>query len=263
MTKRGCFRMKHKTLLLPMILFGLLLLTGCSTPCEYADCDTIAEGSRYCVLHTCKEDGCKNPVVEKFSDYCEEHIPCAVEGCLEKPVDEDIYCQIHKAEMEVKKEADRKKALAKLNSTYDKFKEVTWYEPQCKPEYINRNAFYLYMGESNSETTKGHTWLRWKIVYSDDEWVFFDEIIINVDGENYTKSFDYLDVERDNNGSGVWEYVDILLEDEDIPLLKAIANSQKTSIRFQGDQYRYDREITQNEKYGIMDVLNAYELSQD
>lgn len=226
--------------------------------CPVKECyQLVAEGSSYCEKHTCKTEGCFESNLPNIN-YCSEH-GCSIEGCSNiKEADSEI-CLKHQEE----KEANRKKALAKLISTHDQFQETTWYEPQCKPEYINRNAFYLYMGESTSESTKGHTWLRWKMVYFGDEWIFFDEVIINVDGENYTKTFEYFDVEHDNNISGVWEYVDIPLEDEDIPLLKAIANSQKTLIRFQGDQNRYDREITQNEKYGIMDVLNAYELSQD
>lgn len=185
----------------------------------------------YCDKHTCATKFCANPIV-LGSKYCES-------------------CQKNKYEAEAK-EAKQEKALSKLKSKYDQFDEVTWYEPQCAPKYINANAFYIYIGK-NEYTS----WLRWKMVYFGDDWIFFDKIIINVDGENYTKTFDYSEVNRDNNAD-VWEYVDISVSNSDQELLEKIANSKKTTIRFQGDQHHYDREITQNEKYGITDVLTAY-----
>jgi len=90
-----------------------------------------------------------------------------------------------------------------------------------------------------------------------------DKIIINVDGEKYTKTFEYGEIERDNDYGDVWEYVDMSVSESDKALLKKIANSKKTVVRFEGDQYHYDKTITQNEKYGITDILTAYDYLND
>ena len=142
---------------------------------------------------------------------------------------------------------------------YDEFDETTWYYPQSAPQYINRKAFYPYIGHKDS----GSTWLRWLVVYCADDWIFFDKIIINVDGEKYTKTFEYGEIERDNDYGDVWEYVDMSVSESDKALLKKIANSKKTVVRFEGDQYHYDKTITQNEKYGITDILTAYDYLND
>lgn len=263
--------------------------------CNVDDCNNIKKGEQYCKKHQCLTEGCNNirigenyceehykcelceneryigaqyckehkcetceKVAVSGKPYCEEHA-CDVKDCVNKRlVGTSEYCSAHKAEMDAKaaaeKEAAKKKALAKLKVKYDEFEETTWYQPQSAPKYINRNAFYPYIGLSDS----GHAWLRWKMVYKGDRWIFFEKIIINIDGEKVTKTFSYSEVKRDNN-TEVWEYVDIPVTSYDISTLKSIAESTKTTIRFEGDERHYDRQITQNEKNGIKDILAAYE----
>jgi len=92
--------------------------------------------------------------------------------------------------------------------------------------------------------------------------VFFEKIIVNVDGRIFNLDFSYFEVKRDNGYSGVWEWIDIVPSSENISMLKLIADSKSTIVRFQGDDYKNDRELTQKEKKAISDVftvLDGYE----
>ena len=42
-------------------------------------------------------------------------------------------------------------------------------------------------------------------------------------------------------------------------LLRDISTSQKTIIRFEGDDYHYDMVVSDKDKQGIKEVLDAYE----
>ena len=96
--------------------------------------------------------------------------------------------------------------------------------------------------------------------YTGDSWIFFKKITVSVDGQNYVKDFDYFEVSRDNGSGDVWEYVDISPSTTDINMLRAIAASKETIVRFQGDDYHYDLTVKSSDKSAIISVLDAYSL---
>lgn len=154
-------------------------------------------------------------------------------------------------------EAAGKAAVAKLTASKDEVEGITWYEPSCYPTYKNTRCFVLpYIGEQN-----GHYWLRCKVDYAGNDWVFFTQIVINVDGvKRDTITFDYGDVVRDTAfGAKLSEVADFAPTDSQIKLLNDIANSEKTIIRFQGSDYYYDFTVSAKDKQGIKDVFAAYE----
>lgn len=160
--------------------------------------------------------------------------------------------------LDAEQEKEQQELLSKFRVKYDQVEQITWYHPSSAPQYINNNSCYIYMGKSGNDYP--YYWLRWVMSYAGNDWIFFDNVTISVDGTNYYKSFDYFDVTRDNNYGGVWEYVDIPVEEDDLEILNAIADSDQTIIRFQGDTYRYDKTVTQAEKAGIRAVLDAYDF---
>lgn len=168
----------------------------------------------------------------------------------------DAQTQYQQAEKEAK-EAAGKAAAASLKTSKDDVEGITWYEPSCYPQYNNTRCFVLpYIGEQN-----GHYWLRCKVDYAANDWVFFTQIVINVDGEKRdTVSFDYGDVTRDTAfGAKLSEVADFAPTDAQIKLLEDISNSTKTIIRFQGSDYYYDFTVPEKDKQGIKDVLAAYD----
>ena len=96
--------------------------------------------------------------------------------------------------------------------------------------------------------------------YTGDDWVFFKEVTFAVDDARYTKHVNYSDVLRDNDHGDVWEVYDTgNVYESDIEIFRAIANSTKTIIRFQGDDYNYDLTVSDKDKAAIREVLTAYE----
>lgn len=145
--------------------------------------------------------------------------------------------------------------LSYLKTEVDKVSGITWYKPSTYPYYANSRSYVLpYIGQRDSST-----WLRLKFHYTGDNWLFFEKITISIDGENYYKTYSYYDVERDNGSGDVWEWVDISPTTSDIEMLKQIANSKETIVRFQGDNYHYDLTVKSSDKTAINQVLTAYE----
>ena len=157
------------------------------------------------------------------------------------------------------KRAAGEAALKNLKTTYDKVQKLTWYQHKNEPQYTDICCYiYPYIGRMDS----GYTWLRVSLNYTDAQtdagWVFFNTVIFSVDGENTTKSFSRSDITRDND-TEVWETADFEPNASEIQLLRNIAASDETIIRFQGNEYYEDHIVTKNEKDAIVDVLAAYE----
>lgn len=146
-------------------------------------------------------------------------------------------------------------ALSKLKLNYDEFRDIKFYHCSTRPRYIDERSYFLpYIGISSS-----NKWVRIRANYTDDDWIFFENLIILVDGKRYTKSFSYSDIERDNDKGDVWEYADWTATDTDIAMLREIANSSSTKIRFSGN-YTYDLTVSSADKKAIKQVLEAYDL---
>ena len=165
-----------------------------------------------------------------------------------------------KASLDKLKEAEVTKAykvaLETLSTKTDKIEGITWYTPKQRPQYIDERCYVLpYIGQRTS-----HEWVCIRYNYTGDDWIFFEDITIWVDGQLYNKSFDYSDIHRDNASGDVWENIDVVVEDDDdIDMLWAIANSTETIVRFQGDHYRHDFTITSKDKQAIQNLLIVYE----
>lgn len=162
------------------------------------------------------------------------------------------------AELARLKEEVGKAALAKLKATEDKVQGITWYEPSEMPYYADTRSYVLpYIGKNSS-----NTWLRLRYHYTGDDWVFFKTITVLVDGERYYKLFNYFDIERDNEYGNVWEWIDEEPSDSDIEMLRAIAASNETIVRFEGDAHHYDLTVKASDKAAITTVLDAFEAAK-
>src|SRR5690554_2505874 len=86
------------------------------------------------------------------------------------------------------KEKFEKERLAnstkKLRTKYDDIKDITWYYDKGTPVYSDNNNLHLYMGKSK----EGSPWLRFKIQYTSDSWLFIENYTIKTDNQSYTIS---------------------------------------------------------------------------
>ena len=58
----------------------------------------------------------------------------------------------------------------------------------------------------------------------------------------------------------IYEWIDISATDEHIGVAKALSNSVKSTIRFQGNQYHSDKQLADDQKEGIRKILKLYKL---
>lgn len=124
---------------------------------------------------------------------------------------------------------------------------------KSSPQYANEDEFSIYI--SGTQTSVGN--IRFLARYAGSDWVFFEKIIVNVDGRVFNLEFSYFEVKRDNGSGGVWEWIDIIPSSENLVMLKQIAKSESTIVRFQGSDYKNDRELTAKEKKAIADVFTV------
>ena len=164
--------------------------------------------------------------------------------------------------IKAEKEKVIKEYSKKFNINTDKVKGITWYNPKNRPQYIDIRSYIIpYIGIRST----GAPWICIRYNYTGDDWIFWESLTIVTDNNRYTKTYSYSSIHRDNGGGDVWENYDEVLptgasmDSNNIQMLKDIAESDETIIRFQGDYYYYDLYVTKEDKTMIKDVLKLYE----
>lgn len=150
---------------------------------------------------------------------------------------------------EVRKE-EAIESLKSFHKKSDEFKEASFYRDKRTPNYTNFNFIYPYIVEKG-----GKYWLRLKMQYTADDWLFIRKAILLADGEKFYITGNW---ERDNDTS-IWEWLDISAKDSEIAILKKIANAKSSKVRYEGTKYHDDRTITSKEKDIIKKTLEIYE----
>lgn len=209
-------------------------------------------------------------VVSYFEELKQKH-PTALE--VEKNLDKyknskDILTENAmkvKAEEEKKikeKLAQEKKAeelkfasVKKLKKKKDDIDGVTWYYQPYFTHYVNSNLVSIYMGEKNNSV-----WLGLTMSYKGDNWIFFDTAYLSYDGNTIEIPFDkYEEYKSENDGGYVWEWINVIPSSNTISFLREFAKSKNAKMRLTG-KYEKTRTLTDNERKGIIDVLNAYDV---
>lgn len=259
------------------IVFGLLLLVSCGIPQEEFD-KVLAENDKLkkeieelkfgpdkllakvnLLITDSDFESAKKEIqllIEKHPTSnqafkAKELLPVIEKGILDKKENEERK----QKEKEIFEKERLANATKKLKSNYDDIKGITWYYDKGTPKYNNYNSFHLYMGKNDG----GLPWLRLKIQYASSDWLFIENYVIKTDKGSHTISTSRGEVERDNGSGGIWEWYDVSLTDELYYIIKDIINSKNVKIRHNGSQYYKDRVISEKEKQGIRNVLDAYE----
>lgn len=173
----------------------------------------------------------------------------------------DKIKELADAEEKVKKEAEKAKAeklanaTKKLRTSYDDMRDITWYYDKGTPKYRDVNSFHLYMSKSKNSTPN----LRFAIQYTASSWLFIESYIIKTDNNSYTITPTRKELERDNGYGGIWEWYDVLLDKRMYHIIKDVIQSKNAKIRYNGKQYYDDKTISQKEKMGLQNILDAYE----
>lgn len=165
----------------------------------------------------------------------------------------------HEEAERIKKQQEEKRlasALQKMRKTTDKIEGIDWYRDKASPVYTNQNGFFLYIGKQGVTAP----WLRLRIQYLAEDWLFIESFIVVADGQRFERS--RVKFERDND-SRIWEWYDESLTDADLQMIKSIIVSKEAVIRFNGRQYRKDKTITASQKAALQNVLDAYKALGD
>lgn len=159
--------------------------------------------------------------------------------------------QLKKAEEEKKA---RLKAVSKLKKKYDDINHTTWFYNPYFTHYTNTNHTSIYMGKSESSL-----WLRLKMSYEGDDWIFFDTAYLSYDGNTYYVPFDEYRDKKTENDTRVWEWIDVNVDDEMLSFLRKMVNGKSVKMRLSG-KYSHTRNLTSSEIKGIKDILIAYDV---
>lgn len=111
----------------------------------------------------------------------------------------------------------------------------------------------LYIGFNEKDQ-----WLRFKVKYYDNDWLFVDSYKVAAD--DYRWQSPKLKFERDHSSGSVWEWIDVSAKDKEIEVAKAIATSNKATIRFQGSKYYSDKVLNAEQKKSIQQIIKLFGL---
>lgn len=163
-------------------------------------------------------------------------------------------------EAQAAKENRKKELLAKTTHVYDDMDESTTVVPKgYSTRYINIDRSINVeprMILSKDGTTAV---INFVFGFEQDDWIFFENIKINVDGEVTEWDVSYGDRQTQVMNGGVAEWtvkVDGINTDL-LPTMEKIANSKTAKIRFSGSGYR-DHTVTKAEKANIKLLLELY-----
>lgn len=167
--------------------------------------------------------------------------------------------QILEAKNKAKLEEEKRSSLKKLKLEYDDVNGVSWYKQKYFTHYTNDNKTSIYLGKEKG----AQPFLRLQMSYTGESWIFFEEAYLSYDGNTKQIYFDdYKEKKSDNDGGEVWEWIDVQINDSDVEWLRNFAESKNAKMRLSG-KYTKTRNLTPQERQGIIDVINGYEYFKE
>lgn len=174
--------------------------------------------------------------------------------------EEQKIAKINKEEREkkLKKEKLRlSEATKRMRVQYDDMDGISWYYDKSSPQYASSTGLYIYIGKRNSSILP---WMRLRIQYSADNWLFVEKFKIKVDGQTFIINEEkYGEIERDSGRGDIWEWLDRGVGNSEYEIIKAVANGKDVKIRYIGKKYHVDKTITAQQKQALKNVIDAYE----
>lgn len=135
----------------------------------------------------------------------------------------------------------------------DEFSECMYVLPKNKPKYRNSNGIYCYFAYNDKEVGN----FRFVYQYYNDDWLFIQSMIFNIDGENFTIN---PDMERDCGNGHILEWFDEQIDHNVLYriLVGKIAYSKNVKIKLVGRQYSDVRTLTAAQIKSIRDTYEYY-----
>lgn len=160
-----------------------------------------------------------------------------------------------KERAEAAEKAKRMRSVNKLRKEYDDVSGITWYYNPYFKHYTNSNLVSVYMGRIGI----GKPWLRLRMSYYGDGWIFFEKAYLSYDGNTIEIPFDKYEDKKTENDSSCWEWIDVGVNDKTLRFLQAMIDGKSVKMRLSG-KYTETHTLSKNEIAGIRDVLLAYDV---
>src|SRR4030095_2253644 len=138
-----------------------------------------------------------------------------------------------------------------LNARTDDIEGTTWYSPDPADNY--KTAVYLYIGQKQT----GQPWLRWKIRYYGDDWLFIRRYRVKIDDAGAVTVLPTRDIKRENSGGSVWETFDELASNHADVLNRMLAGNT-IHLRMEGSEGHEDIQLGAEQLQRMRDVLLVF-----
>jgi hypothetical protein len=132
----------------------------------------------------------------------------------------------------------------------DKFENTVFIHHKNSSSDNNISAYIVIEGDN--------AFLRFRTSYSGSTWIFYNKIILNIDGKNYTHIVS--DVKRESHSGGnVTERSDVQVDKEIYFFLEEIYKSTTdVGLRFKGDGKMKDVKISKKIIENLRETLDLY-----
>ena len=250
--------MKNKWIIVPIILVPLVFILGGLTKIR-------SKTERYQIETKVEETSTKheNPEQDYIKAIDYELNKNNVKGAIIfTDRYENDWPESKEKIIEIKKEIENKKvemekayevSVKNVWSKKDEVRDEEYVYSKYDKNMIGYNLIIPYAVRTHSLTLA-----RFRLQYHSDNWIFFQKIILKIDDEYIEIPFEKEDKQEDTiRGNGVAEWITIPMTDEIKSVLFKVSKSKIAILRLEGRQYYDDREITENEKKGIKDVLSV------
>ncbi len=117
----------------------------------------------------------------------------------------------------------------------------------------SKSGAKLYIGLKD-----GLAWLRFKVKYYDDDWLFVNSFKVAAD--KYRWESHRVGFKRDHADGNVWEWHDYSVDAELLGVVKKLAYSKSSTIRFNGSKYYSDKVLSSEQKSALTSMLQLYSV---
>lgn len=145
-------------------------------------------------------------------------------------------------------------SMRSMRKKYDEIRGVTTYDDRRTSTYAKQLKLFFEQADDG-------TLSRPRVVlsyYHPRTWVFYSDATIKADDKQFV--YHPETTKRDNVGrnSDCWEWGEKTLDERDLEMLRAVAGSKKTIIRYNGERTS-DFIVPESQKVAIRNTLAAFE----
>lgn len=157
-----------------------------------------------------------------------------------------------KAKRAAEEKAKRLAVVNSLRKEFDDVRGITWY--YSKKLGSGYNHCFAYIGKNKTDT-----WLRLRMQYHGEDWIFFKNAYLSYDGNTIDIPFDEYREKETEVSNGVWEWLDVRIDESTLPFIRKMVNGKVVKWRLSG-KYAVTKTFTAGQINGFKEILLAYDV---